>query len=315
MSLLHFTRKFAKLHTASKNGDKAPHKPILLLSIIQGFESGEISENRIYITPQLAARFKDNWHTFVTSQSFHPKFYLPFYHMVTEGFWFLKMLPGREIALTSSYSPKSFTSLTQVIEYAYLDDELFLLLMNDKSRITLQQTLIDTYFHGLQIATQYNLLSDIEAQILNEAPAPYTREITEIDDEEKFIRDGVFKTTIPRIYNYTCCISGLRIIATRNVQMVDACHIIPFSETRDQSADNIKNGLSLSPNLHRAFDRFLITIDQDYRVIVSHQFTESGDHTIHQFHGKQILLPSEIKYMPSLENLSWHYSKFRLTNN
>ncbi len=310
MSLHHFTRKFAKLHTASKNGEKAPHKSILLLSIIQSIEYGEVYENKIYITPKLAARFKDNWHTYVSSQLFHPKFYLPFYHLVTEGFWFLKMLPGRELALTSSYSPKSFTALAQVIDYAYLDEELFMLLMNEASRISLQQTLINTYFHGLQIAPQYDLFGKIEAQILNESPAPYLREITEIDEEEKFIRDGVFKTTIPRIYNYTCCISGLRIISTRNVQMVDACHIIPFSETRDQDADNIKNGLSLSPNLHRAFDRFLITIDQDFRVVVSDQFTESGDHVIKQFHGKRIHLPTEMKYIPSLENLNWHYLKY-----
>jgi putative restriction endonuclease len=54
--------------------------------------------------------------------------------------------------------------------------------------------------------------------------------------------------------------------ATINVTMVDACHIVPFSISYD---DTITNGLALCPNLHRAFDRGLIAISDDYRVVVS----------------------------------------------
>ncbi|WP_201288840.1 HNH endonuclease signature motif containing protein [Polaribacter septentrionalilitoris] len=40
--------------------------------------------------------------------------------------------------------------------------------------------------------------------------------------------------------------------------MIDACHIVPFSISND---DTIPIGISLSPNLYRAFDRGLITIN------------------------------------------------------
>jgi putative restriction endonuclease len=43
-----------------KNGG-APHKPILLLSIIRLFESGIFPNNRIFILPELVASFKSNW--------------------------------------------------------------------------------------------------------------------------------------------------------------------------------------------------------------------------------------------------------------
>jgi len=73
--------------------------------------------------------------------------------------------------------------------------------------------------------------------------------------EEVFIRSGIFKREIPKLYNNTCAISQLRIDATANISMVDACHIVPFSEAYD---DTLTNGIALCPNLHRAFDRGLI---------------------------------------------------------
>lgn len=86
--------------------------------------------------------------------------------------------------------------------------------------------------------------------------------------------------------------------------MIDACHIIPFSESYD---DTIKNGIALCPNLHRAFDRGLISIDDNYKVIVSKKFIESkSSYLLRQFEGKMILLPTEKKFHPSIENLSQH---------
>ena len=42
----------------SKGLGKAPHKPILLISIIQLIRKKEITSNRIYITPELIFSFK-----------------------------------------------------------------------------------------------------------------------------------------------------------------------------------------------------------------------------------------------------------------
>jgi len=88
---------------------------------------------------------------------------------------------------------------------------------------------------------------------------------------------------LPKIYNIKCCIFGLRVDATINVTMVDACHIVPFSISYD---DTITNGLALCPNLHRAFDRGLIAISDDYRVVVSDAFVEDeSSYSIRQFAG------------------------------
>lgn len=53
--------------------------------------------------------------------------------------------------------------------------------------------------------------------------------------------------------------------------MIDACHIVPFSQPYD---DTIGNGLALCSDLQRAFDRGLIVIDENYKIIVSGIFKE-----------------------------------------
>ena len=77
-----YLQKFKTLNRASVNGVKAPHQPILLLSVIQSIECGEIIDNKIEITSELVARFKDNWNLLVHNNFLQPRFALPFYHLV-----------------------------------------------------------------------------------------------------------------------------------------------------------------------------------------------------------------------------------------
>jgi putative restriction endonuclease len=96
----------------------------------------------------------------------------------------------------------------------------------------------------------------------------------------------------------------MKIETTINAQLVDACHIVPFSFSND---DTITNGICLSPNLHRAFDRGLLTITEDYIVRISPTVREANSpYGIMQFEGKRIELPNALQHYPSVQNLSWH---------
>lgn len=308
--LLRYLKKLTHLNRASKNGEKAPHKPILLLSVLDSIASGEIVENRIEITPILVARFKDNWSRLVTSNTFQPNFSLPFFHlkMKSDGFWHLHTFYGKEILVTSSNSIRSFAQLKDSVEYAYFDKALFEILLQPKAREEVYQILMDKYFNGHgTIQKQSGLFEILANQILNDTSKEYQRQIEKADEEEVFVRCGVFKKVVPKIYDYSCCISGMRVISGFDIQMVDACHIVPFSVSHD---DTITNGISLSPNFHRAFDRGLISLNEDYRVIVSNSFSESNSNfALKAFEGKQILLPQEKHHLPSIENIKWHNEK------
>jgi len=304
---------FKNLHRASNFGG-APHKPILLLSVIDNIEQNLIVSERIYITPELVGAFKSHWGSFVVTPH-TMKFSLPFFYMKSEPFW--SLIPKMSVDLTnqSRNALELFSNLNQAIDYALMDEELFFFLSRKESRDLLKLTLIQRYFpqSDMNNIKGSNYISDITHDILEENPSEYREKLTmmqqklEVDEytEEVFLRGGVFKRVVPQIYHNTCCISGLNISATFAVSMIDACHIIPFSESHD---DTITNGIALSPNMHRAFDRGLITIDTDYKVRVSDRFIEEAPspYSIKQFAGKRILLPNDEKYHPNRENLERH---------
>tara|TARA_R110000868_G_scaffold71713_2_gene209709 strand:+ start:37710 stop:38693 length:984 start_codon:yes stop_codon:yes gene_type:complete len=301
----------------NKGLGRAPHKPILLLAIASLIQKNEITTNRIFITPELLLVYKNIWRIMVDTPHV-PNFALPFFHMRSEPFWHLVTKPGMELKVNNSKSIKSFKNLRESIAFAEIDKDLFMLSSDGFSRHILEQIIIHNYFTATNSNYSLSLFqinkeeAKIEDQILNEPKSEYQNHLKALratleDDayeEELFIRGGLFKKTIPKIYNYSCCISGMRIESSKNAQMIDACHIIPFNISKD---DTIPNGLSLSPNLHRAFDRGLITINQDYIVRISPTITENDSvFSLSQFNGKQISLPHKVNWYPSPESLQWH---------
>jgi putative restriction endonuclease len=311
-SLLKYVDKFKKLRIDRSHGI-APHKPILLLSVLQMYQNSTYDSSRIYITPELVAFFKTNWSLLVTTNH-DCRISYPFYHLKSEKFW--KLVPKEGIPNIDKLGSmvKSFNNLNSVVEFALIDDDLFCLMSDKFCNGILQQFLLDEYFpvtkgnFSNSYIGQLKLFDEIEEKILNEPSEEYRREIKNLIDqhnyEEVFLRGSLFKREIPKIYNNTCCISGMKIDSTLNVSMIDACHIVPFSESYD---DTVTNGIALCPNLHRAFDRGLIGIDENYRVVVSKTFREdSTTYSIMFFEGKEIKLPNLKSYYPMQENFGWH---------
>lgn len=309
-TLSEYIYRFSKLRVDRSKGKPAPHKPILLLSIIHLIEKQQIKNNKIGITPELVATFKDYWHKLVADVRFTSNFSLPFYHLKSDGFWHIQTYPGQELILTNSNSIKSFLQLKQVVAYGYFNTELFEFLLNEHTRKILKQSLVDAYFSNISFEQSNNVISEIINQILHEPPSIYKAKALTFDEEEVFVRSGVFKKEIPKIYNFACAISGMKIISDSDVQMVDACHIVPFSESHD---DTISNGLSLCPNLHRAFDRGLISISHEYKVLVKPFFEQESFYSVRQFEGRQIALPTNGTFFPSQQNLAAHRIRHQFT--
>ena len=287
---------FQKLRIDRAHGI-APHKPILLLSVLQSFLNGINNCQRIYITPELVGLFKTNWSLLVTSHH-DCNFALPFYHLTSDKFWKLIPKPGFENILQFKSSIRSFANLNVAIDYAVIDDVLLLLMKDQKSNLIFQQFLLDEYFPSTKMNFNNSrgglqkLLDNIEGKILNEDAAEYKKEMQYLiqrqNEEEIFLRGSIFKREIPKIYNNTCCISGMKIAAIISISMIDACHIVPFSINYD---DTISNGIALCPNLHRAFDRGLIGINENYRVVISNKFKEDEtNYSFRIFEGKNISL-------------------------
>ncbi len=307
-----YLKAFKKLRIDRAHGI-APHKPILLISVLQIFQNGINNKQRIYITPELVALFKSNWNSLVTTNH-DCRFALPFYHLIRDKFWKLIPNAGFENILQLSASMRNFANLNAAVDCAIIDEDLCELMKENRSNDILMQFLLDEYFphsktnFNKSSCNQQNLFDDIENKILKEPSEEYRQEIKKLmeqkNEEEIFLRGSLFKREIPKIYNNTCCISGMRIDATISISMIDACHIVPFSVSYD---DTVTNGIALCPNLHRAFDRGLIAIDENCHVVVSKSFKEDETtYRIGAFEGKEIKLPNLKSYYPLSDNFGWH---------
>jgi len=75
----------------------------------------------------------------------------------------------------------------------------------------------------------------------------------------------VFATGIKRAYDNTCAISGLRIINGGGRAEAQAAHIRPVHAN---GPDSLRNGVALSSTFHWMFDRGLISIADDYTLLL-----------------------------------------------
>ncbi|RED91645.1 HNH endonuclease [Marinoscillum furvescens] len=285
-----------------------------MLALIDLIDKGFVPKNEFYITPELVGLFKGNWNQYVTS-GHTPNFSLPFYHLKNESskVWKLHTLPGFETILTASNSVKSFNALKSYVRFGQLAEEFFIYLLDADNRTAARAAIIERYFPNQGQKQSYALeyLVTIENQIAADDTATYQSRIIELlkrskeeVEEESFVRVGAFKRQIPKLYNHTCAITGMRVDTTLNASMIDACHIVPWAESHD---DTVTNGISLCPNLHRAFDRGLVAVNNDYKVLLSDNFIESeSPFNLSQFRNQKLILPSQDRLKPSRQNLEWH---------
>lgn len=134
--------------TVKQGPGDAPHKPVLLLTLMRAMELGLVTENKFLITDELIGLFYSYWKELVRSHH-TAKFYLPFYHLSNDGsgIWQIHKLPGFDAnALTSSNSIKSLSALRQYVAYGKLRDDVFVRWMDPIQRELARKHLLERYF-------------------------------------------------------------------------------------------------------------------------------------------------------------------------
>lgn len=119
---------------------------------------------------------------------------------------------------------------------------------------------------------------------------------------------NIFRKIILRNYQNQCCLSGLPLVET-----LQACHISSWQDDKKNRL-NPENGLCLTATYHIAFDRNLIALDDDYRLILSPTLKEYYTNEAFKFYFKnfenqKIQMP--IKFLPSKILLEKHRDKLK----
>jgi putative restriction endonuclease len=100
---------------------------------------------------------------------------------------------------------------------------------------------------------------------LDEPGAEFERPLVEMTISRPF-RDRAFKYAVRAAYDNRCALTGLRLINGGGRPEVEAAHIKPVAKN---GPDTIRNGLALSGTVHWMFDRGLISIGDDYKILVA----------------------------------------------
>jgi putative restriction endonuclease len=79
--------KMAKLNVYRAKGGPAPHKPLLLLVLLELAEQGALPAETLPLSPELAFRFCSYWSIVAARRTQKPDVRLPFHHLETEGIW------------------------------------------------------------------------------------------------------------------------------------------------------------------------------------------------------------------------------------
>jgi len=113
-----------------------------------------------------------------------------------------------------------------------------------------------------------------------------------------------FRQMVLNSFDSQCCVTGIRVR-----ELLVASHILPWKPFPNERL-NPQNGLSLSRLHDGAFDRGLITFDEDYRLVLSKELRghfpqASLQHNFADFEGKPIILQSKIA-APKQEFLAYH---------
>ena len=137
--LQHYCELFQRLHTAVISGQKAPHKAVLLLSIIELIEEKTISSPCIPLSDDLISRFNSIWKAHVHSDRFSPTITTPYWHLQNESFWRLNTYDGSE--LKKKYSEKYLKECT----FGIIDINLFELLTEADNAVKFKEIIRNTY--------------------------------------------------------------------------------------------------------------------------------------------------------------------------
>lgn len=132
-------------------------------------------------------------------------------------------------------------------------------------------------------------------------PAEFERPVVERLSARPF-RDAAFTKVVRAAYDNTCAITGLRIINGGGRPEVQAAHIRPVAQS---GPDSVRNGMALSGTLHWMFDRGLLSIDDDYRILLARQRVPDALSRMLNTDGK-LRGPSRPEFRPHPQFLRFH---------
>jgi putative restriction endonuclease len=271
------------LNIWKRGGQRAPHKPLLLLLALSRLIQGK---------PRLAA-FPEIDHTLgellerygPPRKSHHPEY--PFWHLQNDGLWEVEQ-GGSLIRRKGSTDPLRTELIAKNVRGG-LPEDVFRLLQRDHALLEeIVNAIADSHFPE---SMRDDLLRELS--------------LTDLLQMDKCGRDSAFRFAVVQAYEHRCAVCGYDVRFGRSDLGLEAAHI---RWHQAGGPDIVQNGVALCCLHHKGFDRGAIGIGDDLRLLISADLygREAAAEWFVRFHHKALRMPHSTGMLPARQYLAWH---------
>ena len=202
---------------------------------------------------------------------------------------------GLKLSNMASFDPSLQARGIKGMKNAGKNDRfIFEKFQNDREGLIYQSERILAQYEGLSLENKYKEQLPEVSGLLGETKERYVK---------TRVNQNFFRQMILTNYHSKCAVTGIDL-----PQLLIASHILPWAENKAERL-NPENGICLSSLYDKAFDKHLISFDEDYRMILSKNLKEHCTKTYYQTHfgkqeGQEMILPD--RGLPSEVFLEWH---------
>ena len=283
-------QKFEQLKVWKRGGERAPHKPLLVLYAIgkllrgksQPLPYSEVNEPLKHLLREFGPR-RDNY---------RPEY--PFWFLQNDGVW--QVADADQNTPNLGKNPSNRKLLDHNVSGGF-HKAIVEQLQNDLRLVyEIVQSLLYAHF-------PYSIHEDILQAV--ELEPPFQIFEPQRRGSKRRRRNPNFRANVLKAYEYKCAVCGFDVTLRGQPIALEASHI---KWHQAQGPDSEENGLALCSLHHKLFDRGAFTLSNQLAILVSEDAdgSEGFQEWLMRFHGEQISFPQRQAYYPEVEFIGWH---------
>lgn len=280
-----------KLRTSPQRGQRAPHKPLLLLYVLAKQVQDPKAEFKFsLIEEDIEDLLNEFWKSPLSGRQ---KIYEPFWRLQKDKIW--EVHSDGKIREDPSSGSASVTDLRNYSAVGSFPTEIVKEIKNDPE-VALQaaRKLLDKYFP-----------ESLHQDILEHVGLDYKTVSAEKQVSKRNKRDSKFRQNVLHAYGYSCAVCGFNLRMKTLPVGLEAAHI---KWHQHGGPDTENNGLALCANHHKLLDSGVLTLSDDYRIVLSKWIYDPDRENsfIREHQKREIRLPRNRKHSPSKNYIRWH---------
>ena len=274
--------RFKKLQVWSANGQRAPHKPLLVLwgigRLLTGKERLVSYREADRELAKLLRSFGPHRKTLHTED--------PFWRLQNDGVWEIR--DASRVTVGPGGNAHRRSLLQQDIHGGFPRAVQAALQANEEIAEQIARELVDSHFPRT-----------LHDEILRAAGID-----TGLVQSRRLRRDSRFREAVLAAYGYRCAVCEFAVRLNDSPIALDAAHI---KWHRARGPDRICNGIALCALHHRLFDKGAFTLSPHSNIVVAKSASGRGfDESLGRFDSKPISLPAKDVDAPDPRFSKWH---------